>query len=238
MKIDLRTFNDYMAKQEASLSSFDSEKHKQMCKDGLESTRQAVKKLCDKGNLLGIMLWLPSWDCLRFVFQNFEVLKEIGDYEEALIDAYQGTKFNFHHWPLSTFRFLFEIADPKKLRKLGDPIPDKDFFTLYRGVAGKGRARRVNGISWTASSNIAAWFATWLRRWNINLDDPAVFEITVPKNSLLLYINERKEQEYLLKLPLPNKPRRLKEMPKPKIDRTIPPAIRAQLEKIGRPIIH
>ncbi len=43
------------------------------------------------------------------------------------------------------------MADREKLLSLGDPIPDQEFFTLYRGISGgKGQARRVKGLSWTS----------------------------------------------------------------------------------------
>lgn len=117
---------------------------------------------------------------------------------------YLKTRSNYTNWSFDMILFLFSIAKPNKLRATGDPIPDQEFFTLYRGVAGNGRKRRVNGISWTSSPKVAAWFA---KRYDW-LEDPAVFKITVPNNQVLACINDRNEKEYLLKLPLPGKPKR------------------------------
>jgi hypothetical protein len=164
----------------------------------------------EQGDVLKIMVLMPNERCLAFVMDNWRLLKEMGNYEEALLDAYISTRSNWSWWSLDSIRFLFDQADPGKLRAAGDPIPNQDFFVLYRGVAGKSRARRVNGYSWTSSPNHAAWFA---ERFPY-LGDPTVFTVTVPNERILARRNERDEDEYLLKLPLPVKPKRLKQMPK------------------------
>ena len=99
---------------------------------------------------------------------------------------------------------MFEIADPEKMRAAGDKMPDQETFTLYRGVAGNGPARRVNSVSWTESIKVAAFFAM-----RFNHPDPAVFRIVVPNEAVLAYHNGRSESEYLLKLPLPVNPKRI-----------------------------
>jgi hypothetical protein len=64
---------------------------------------------------------------------------------------------------------------------------------VYRGVAGYGEHRRVRGISWTGDLERAKWFAA---RWDLH--DPAVYTVTVSKSTLLSYLDQRKEDEYLL----------------------------------------
>jgi hypothetical protein len=64
---------------------------------------------------------------------------------------------------------------------------------VYRGVAGYGEHRRVGGISWTGDLERAKWFAA---RWDLH--DPAVYTVTVSKSTLLSYLDQRKEDEYLL----------------------------------------
>ena len=97
------------------------------------------------------------------------------------------------------------------MQTLGDTLPDGKHFTLFRGVAGNGKNRRIKSFSWTDSPYIAAWFA---KRYT-GLEDPAVYEITVQRNQILAFSNERKESEFILQLPLTVKPKRLEEMPKP-----------------------
>jgi hypothetical protein len=88
---------------------------------------------------------------LALVFDNFRLLRVLDIYELALLDAYVDGKVGRWNWDTKVLHFLFQRADPQKLRAAGDPLPGPGPYTLYRGVAGKSRARRVKGISWTAS---------------------------------------------------------------------------------------
>ena len=169
-------------------------------------------------NVRRIMCYMPNTRCLAFVADNIWPLIEAGKYEEALYDAYTITRVNFSNWSLNHLMFLFEVADREKMKSQGSQIPPGNNFTLYRGVSGKGRARRVNGLSWTESPNIAAWFAC---RFS-HLGNPAVFRVTVPREQILFCCDERNEKEYVLSLPLPVKPKRVLPMPEPKIERTYP----------------
>jgi hypothetical protein len=89
---------------------------------------------------------------------------------------------------------MFRVADRARLRAAGDPLPEPP-FTLYRGVAGRGPARRVRGFSWTASRERGPWFAD---RFTSLLHDPAVYTITVGEESILAYVNERQEEEFIV----------------------------------------
>jgi hypothetical protein len=179
-----------------------------------------LKKLAmerwESGNVLGVIILMSNMRGLAFVFDNLNQLKKIGKYEEALLQAYQAIRTNYSNWSMGVLRFLFRQADIQKLRSAGDPIPDQGIFTLYRGVSGQGRKRRVNGFSWTDLPGTAAWFAY---RFS-DLPDPAVFTITVSNEIIMACCRDRNENEYLLRLPLPVKPKRLKVMPKPILDRT------------------
>ena len=95
--------------------------------------------------------------------------------------------------------FLFAIADRAKLRAAGDALPSTGPFTLYRGVAGIGRARRIRGWSWTASLPIAQWFAT--RSFHLGAPKPAVYTITIEEPNILVYSNERTENEFIVRVP-------------------------------------
>ncbi len=173
-------------------------------------------KYWKEGDVVGVLSMMSNERSMCFVADNWHLLKEIGRYEEALLHAYQMTRTNYSDWSMHLLRFLFRQADIQKLRATGDPIPDQETFTLYRGVSGQGRKRRVNSLSWTDSPSIAAWFA---RRFS-DLPDPAVFTITVSNEIIMACCRDRNENEYILRLPLPVKPKRLKEMPEPILNRT------------------
>lgn len=170
--------------------------------------REIAAQCWEEGNVVGVLCMMSNERSMGFIADNWFLLKKIGNYEEALLHAYQSIRTNYSNWSMDMLRFLFNRADIEILRKTGDPIPDQDTFTLYRGVSGIGRKRRVNSFSWTDSPNTAAWFA---RRFD--LLNPAVFTVTVPNKSVMACCYDRNEREYLLQLPLPIKPKRLKKIP-------------------------
>lgn len=149
---------------------------------------------------------IPRLD-LMGVLERIDDLLEQGVYEAALLWAYCRTPVNYHNWHDSAVKVLFRCADRKRLRAAGDPIPTGKMITLYRGVAGRGRARRVRGISWTASLKSARWFSE--RGAIFGLADPAVYTITVRSEDILARITDHKEDEYLLLLGPTDMPRRL-----------------------------
>ena len=170
-----------------------------------------LHKEWNDGNVDLITVCMDSPAVMVFLSDNIEGLLEMGKYEQVLLEAATATSFNFSGWSLSYLDCLFDIADIDKLRAAGDPIPDQEYFTLYRGVAGKGPARRVRGYSWTSSPGMAAWFACRFAY----LGDPAVFKITERRDQILAAHMSRGEQEYLLKRKSIKNPKRLKEFPEP-----------------------
>jgi hypothetical protein len=157
----------------------------------------------EAGDALGFLCKASNEDWLDLVWRNRMALQVRGIYEKALVEAFIGTRTNNLHWPASRLAFLFRIADRARLRATGDPIPGTGLYTLYRGVAGIGRARRVKGFSWTASQDQARWFAA---RFAGILPDPAVFRVSVAKRHVLFYSNARQEAEYIVLLPETAKP--------------------------------
>lgn len=135
---------------------------------------------------------------LGVVMLNIAPLQEIGKYEEALASAWTVTRANHAGYRMEDVRYLLKIADRSRLRACGDPIPERDSFTLFRGCAGKGAAKRKRGFSWTSNYDTAMWFAKRLTPW---LKDPAVYKVVVSKDNILFHTNERKESEYVLLLP-------------------------------------
>lgn len=136
---------------------------------------------------------------LDVVLQNLPLLKAKGLYETALLSALIGTWTNHAHYSMGVLHWLITCADRGALLRAGNSLPGPGPFTVYRGVGGRGPARRVRGLSWTASRDRARWFAGRTGLWR--LADPAVYAARVPREHVLAYTNERKEKEFLIAFP-------------------------------------
>ncbi len=158
---------------------------------------EAVADL-EQGDYLGFLIKGDNLYSLDLVCFNAPVLKELGVYEPALLHAITATRTNNRRWPLRELKAMFDQADRERLRAAGSPLPSPGPFTLYRGVAGRGAARRVRGFSWTSSFERAAWFA---RRFGSLLHDPTVYRVTVSEEAVLVYDNGRSEEEFIVSLP-------------------------------------
>jgi hypothetical protein len=141
---------------------------------------------------------------LAFVVDNRCFLQSRGLYEEALLKAFIGGKISLHGWPLERLLALLAEADPVRLRAAGDPLPEPAPTTLYRGVAGRGRARRVRGLYWTGLLDEACWFALWTP-----LPDPAVYQIPFEASVVLAYGQGTPGDDYLVRLPPACRPQRV-----------------------------
>lgn len=151
------------------------------------------------GDLLGLLRLQPSGARLAFVCDNMRPLKDRGIYEVALLEAYTAPRIGHFGWALGTIEWLFMFADRDKLRAAGDPLPPTepgDRFTLYRGVAGKGRYRHVTGMSWTPSVEVARWFAVRGAGYGA---DPAVYQTTIAAADVLVCTNGRQEQDFIFR---------------------------------------
>jgi hypothetical protein len=160
-----------------------------------ECRRAAVAAL-EARDVTGFLIRAGNHDSLALVSWNLAPLRARGLYEAALLDAFTSNARNNSGWPADHLRWLFKIADRERLRACGDPLPGPGPFTVYRGVAGRGAARRIRGLSWTGDPERARWFAN---RWG--LYDPAVFEMAIPASKVLAYVNDRQEQEFVVLVP-------------------------------------
>lgn len=151
----------------------------------------------EAGDVSGFLHLADSHRNLELIFNNLVKLWERGLYERALVSAFAASSFNNHQW-FGTLRVMFEMADRKRLREAGDPLPGDGTgpFTLYRGIAGLGRARRVRGWSWTSSIDVAKHFAL-----RFDMSKPAVYQTTVEAADVLFYTNDRTEQEFVIEPP-------------------------------------
>jgi hypothetical protein len=156
----------------------------------------AIEALQDR-DAIGFLCRAANDHGLDLVDYNKGVLLGLGIYEEALLHAFTNVRTNTLAFPLRRLRLLFWQAKLQRLRKAGDPFPVPGPYTLYRGVAGRGTARRIRGLAWTSSEEVAWWFA---RRYD-SLPRPAVYRAIVPKRYIYAYTNDRQEQEYICLLP-------------------------------------
>lgn len=158
----------------------------------------------DKGNALRfVLLAYGNQNALLLVADNVDALRHRGIYEAALLEAFTGTRANNVGWPRGIIDMLFALADRAKLLSAGHPLPDDDSFTVYRGVRGVGRRRRITtGYSWTLDRGCACWFA---ERYT-HLPDPAVYEATINRSEVLAYYDGRQEREVICR---PRRARRL-----------------------------
>jgi hypothetical protein len=146
---------------------------------------------------LRVTTTVAQGEALALVADTWPELKTLGLYEVCLLHALTTGRTSYWHWKLADLHLLVMVADQVRLRAAGEPLPEQPSYVLYRGVAGKGRARHIRGLSWTASLEQAWWFA---RRWPF-LPDPAVYMVHVPAAHVWTYINRRQEDEYVLLLP-------------------------------------
>jgi hypothetical protein len=128
---------------------------------------------------------------LGLVADNFPMLKKRGIYEECLLWAFTGTRWNSHKWSPSVLKFLFDYADKQKLRDAGETIPNQPIFQIYRGIAGD-KHRRPSGYSWTLSLDVACWFAT-----RFDLPKPSVLVSEILRDDILAYVGDRGEGELI-----------------------------------------
>jgi hypothetical protein len=163
--------------------------------------RQEAVEALDRGDWFGFLIKAESNQYhLDLVVHNVLALRERGLYEPALLGALRSTRTNNHHCSLDTLRWLLYLADRDRLRQAGALLPGAGPFTLYRGVAGRGAARRIRGVSWTLSFETAKWFAmrfAMLLPWATQL---AVFQIVIDAKAVLAYVTDRSEEEFLVLL--------------------------------------
>jgi hypothetical protein len=147
-------------------------------------------KRFETGNGRAFVQLAPRICGLNLVAANAVPLLRQGMYEDALLHAFTSCHENNFNVPVSNLTYLFSLANPHKLRKAGDPLPDSETFTIYRGVSGERRKRRVRSYSWTLDLDRACWFAL-----RLTLPAPSVYSAAVPRAKILAYYNGRGEQE-------------------------------------------
>jgi hypothetical protein len=170
--------------------------------DAANDWEEAFQAILDRSDsdIEGFLFrWFSSTTRLNFVVDHLAELRKCDLFEQALLCAWTGTKTNIRNWTRGFTQDIFAICDRDRLLAAGQPLPGSGPFELYRGVAGKGAARRKYGFSWTSSLAKARWFAAWhVHRYQ--LPNPTVYRTVVEKKDVLAYSNDRQEEEFLVLL--------------------------------------
>ena len=145
---------------------------------------------------------------LDLVLDNAAVLLSMGMYEQALLNAYAGARRDFRDWPTSVLQMMFDLGERPAMWEAGDEIPSPEPLTVYRGVNGRRGKRRVRGLSWTRSLDVACFFACpeWAFLHGGPPLDPGVYQATVRQSDIYAIVKNRSEEEVIAR---PRYPRRL-----------------------------
>lgn len=156
---------------------------------------QAARDCIERDNWLGFLTLHGNAKGVVALYVNLDLFKDRQWLEPALVEVMTAPALN-NRRDSDYLLCMLRLTDRSRLRAAGDELPGDGPFTVYRGVAGKGRARHVRGLSWTLDLERAKWFA---RRFP-DLADPAVFCVTVSEDAVLFYSDERQEKEVFLHL--------------------------------------
>jgi hypothetical protein len=156
----------------------------------------AIEALYER-DACGFLVTADNTLSLEILYQNADLLLSLGIYEDALVHALTATRSNNFSTPPKGLRWLIRLADRRRLRDLY-PIPSPGPHLLYRGVSGRGRARRIRGLSWSRDLDTACWFACGSR---YSFENPAVFCGDFNTRHVLAYDNDRGEEEFIVDVP-------------------------------------
>lgn len=154
---------------------------------------QAEKAYLD-GDVFLFMVSADNQLGVELVAANAAALKERGILEECVFYAMTIPRINYYHYYRELRRLLGQV-DRAKLLAQGDPLPGSGPYRLYRGVAGRGPARRVRGFAWTFDREQAQWFAD---RYAYFLADPGVYVTTVGRDDVLFFDEGREKEMAIL----------------------------------------
>jgi hypothetical protein len=132
---------------------------------------------------------------LMHVQFNAYALRERGIFEAALCAAITGLSESRQKLPGPKLERMLEECDRPKLLAAGQELPGRAPFVVYRGISGTGVTRRVDGLSWTLSLDIACCCA--VHDWR--LGNPCVYKARVPLDEVYFYTGERGDLEVFCK---------------------------------------
>ncbi len=140
-------------------------------------------------------------------FNRFETFVRISpdcrgqNYWYALRIAYEGSDNIYHLRQL--VKELFGTIEPEREKMMNtdeiqflSKLPEK--VTIYRGMTEKELKSKNFGISWTLKKEVAEFFAhTYQRNYATNHLKKVVHEMTINKNDIVAFLNDRKEFEVI-----------------------------------------
>lgn len=140
-------------------------------------------------------------------FNRFETFLEMipklkgRNYWYALRTAYESSD---NLQPLSGLvKATFKKDEPERKKMMNtdeiqflSKLPEK--VTIYRGMTEKELKSKNYGISWTLKKEVAEFFAhTYQRNYSTANLKKVVHEITINKNDIVAFLNDRKEFEVI-----------------------------------------
>ena len=154
--------------------------------------RGAALQALEAGDIFNFFNHASNENSLWLLLSNAKRFQQLGLYEQAVLYAFKVSRTN-HHRILYDLATMFGWADRKRLREAGQPLPSTGPFTLYRGVAGHGRERRIRAFSWTPSLESAQRSSA-----HNGLAKPAVYRTTVKEQDVFVCIKDGQEEEFIL----------------------------------------
>lgn len=141
---------------------------------------------------LEAMKGLHPLDHMQFLRNNLEKFRNALLLEKTVLLLYHSKNTPFAAvGEYEVWKSLFAECDPARLYAEGSPFPH-DRITAYRGSM----TSNPIGLSWTVSSEEAAWF---LDRWqDKSLGGGTVFALDITKKDILVYIEDTKRREVIL----------------------------------------
>jgi len=149
-------------------------------------TGRLIEEYAKERDIDGIASLMSQRNSFGFVAANVEWLKSYDAYERCLVVSWTSAYVNPHEFPLYEQKRLFRIADRKRLRAAGEPMPKGKKFVLYRGCSGAGLGKNKYGISWTDDLYLAKHRATESIEGSIPIR-PVVYRTLVDEKNVYAY---------------------------------------------------
>jgi hypothetical protein len=132
----------------------------------------------------------------NWLWETMESLDEQATIGKIVLYAITAPRLNHSGTPLGEIQSWLQFAGREKMLTAGEPLPTAGPFTLYRGVSGVGRSRRLRGVSWTDSIDVARFFCD-----RFSFEKPAIITMTIAAEHVYSYTNDRKEREFMVIVP-------------------------------------
>ena len=149
-----------------------------------------------------IYSWATDTSKILYDFADLIDFIHPKDYWKYLRIAYENSDNLFATFPLSHLLFQYPEGEPKTMMEKEElcqfqKLPEK--FEVYRGMSRKEKNIGEFGFSWTLDRKTAEFFAFKYNRNFNSRGNGVVVDKFVTKSECLGLLNDRKEQEIILK---------------------------------------